>query len=101
MVFVGSLGSVKTNPLFNAYTASKAYIQRLSLCLHEEYKNFGIYVQLLLPSYVATDMTNYLLVEEPSIFVPTAEEYVKCAVASLGMTTMTSAYFLHSYQVID
>nr|XP_043626467.1 very-long-chain 3-oxoacyl-CoA reductase-like protein At1g24470 [Erigeron canadensis] len=90
---------VPSHPLYAIYAASKAYIDQLSRCLHVEYKHLGIDVQCQVPLYVSTKMASQVaFVEKSSLFIPTADDYVKAAIRQIGYESRCTPYWGHSVQ---
>ncbi|MFS8029131.1 putative very-long-chain 3-oxoacyl-CoA reductase [Helianthus anomalus] len=90
---------VPSHPLYAIYAASKAYIDQLSRSLYVEYKSFGIDIQCQVPLYVSTKMASQVaMVQKSSLFIPTAEEYVKAAIRQIGYESRCMPYWAHSIQ---
>ncbi|KAJ8299540.1 hypothetical protein KUTeg_023600, partial [Tegillarca granosa] len=76
-----------------------SFLDYFARCLHYEYKDEGIVVQSLMPFYVATKMTRYSeTLSSPSLLIPSANEYAKQAISTLGYTNRTSGYWPHAVQ---
>uniref|UniRef100_A0A7N5P219 Very-long-chain 3-oxoacyl-CoA reductase n=1 Tax=Ailuropoda melanoleuca TaxID=9646 RepID=A0A7N5P219_AILME len=80
-------------PLLAIYSATKAFVDFFSQCLHEEYRSKGIFVQSVLPYYVATKLSK---IRKPTLDKPSAETYVKSAMKTVGLQSRTSGYPVHS-----
>ncbi|KAM9768769.1 very-long-chain 3-oxoacyl-CoA reductase [Dama dama] len=80
-------------PLLTIYSATKAFVDFFSQCLHEEYKSKGIFVQSVLPYYVATKLAK---IRKPTLDKPSSETFVKSAIKTIGMQPRTNGYFIHS-----
>ncbi|VTJ51292.1 Hypothetical predicted protein [Marmota monax] len=100
IVTISSGSCCKPTPQLAAFSASKAYLDHLSRALQYEYASKGIFVQSLLPFYVATNMAG------PSSFlhrcpwlVPSPKVYAHHAVSTLGISKRTTGYWSHSIQV--
>ncbi|PON91415.1 Short-chain dehydrogenase/reductase [Trema orientale] len=90
---------VPSHPLYTIYAATKAYIDQLSRCLSVEYKRSRINVQCQVLLYVATKMTSEVaLIEKASLFIPSAEDYARAAVNSIGYEARCTPYWAHSLQ---
>ncbi|KAI3497640.1 hypothetical protein L1887_33092 [Cichorium endivia] len=90
---------VPSHPLFAIYAASKAYVDQISRSLYVEYKSLGIDVQCQVPLYVSTKMASQVaLVEKSSLFIPTADEYVKAAIRQIGYGSRCMPFWAHSLQ---
>uniref|UniRef100_A0AAA9TQ57 Very-long-chain 3-oxoacyl-CoA reductase n=2 Tax=Bos TaxID=9903 RepID=A0AAA9TQ57_BOVIN len=79
-------------PLLTIYSATKAFVDFFSQCLHEEYKSKGIFVQSVLPFFVATKLAK---IRKPTLDKPSSENFVKCAIKTIGVQSRTSGYFIH------
>lgn len=80
-------------PLLTIYSATKAFVDFFSQCIHEEYKSKGIFVQSVLPFYVATKLAK---IRKTSLYVPSSEAYVKSAMKTVGLKPRTNGYPIHS-----
>ncbi|XP_016002326.2 very-long-chain 3-oxoacyl-CoA reductase [Rousettus aegyptiacus] len=80
-------------PLLTIYSACKAFVDFFSQCLHEEYKSKGIFVQSVLPFYVATNMAK---IRTPKLHIPSAGSFVKAAMKTLCLESRTNGYLVHS-----
>jgi 17beta-estradiol 17-dehydrogenase / very-long-chain 3-oxoacyl-CoA reductase len=67
---------------FTLYAATKAFMQSLTLDLSLEYKGSGVLFQYQAPGYVTTKLAK---IKEPSLFVPTPEQYAKVGLNSVGL----------------
>ncbi|XP_073911665.1 inactive hydroxysteroid dehydrogenase-like protein 1 isoform X3 [Castor canadensis] len=99
IVTISSGSCCKPTPQLAAFSASKAYLDHFSRALQYEYASKGIFVQSLIPFYVATNMT------APSSFlhrcpwlVPSPRVYAHHAVSTLGISKRTTGYWSHSIQ---
>ncbi|XP_053126792.1 inactive hydroxysteroid dehydrogenase-like protein 1 [Hemicordylus capensis] len=90
VVNVSSIFCCQPTPQMTAYSASKAYLDHFSRALHYEYAPKGIFVQSLIPFFIAADS------KSKCFFVPSAEEYAHHAVTTLGISKRTTGYWLHS-----
>lgn len=99
VVMVSSGSCSQITPQMTVYAASKSFLDYFARCLHYEYKDEGIVVQSLMPFYVATKMTRYSdTLSSPSLLIPSANEYAKQAISTLGYTNRTSGYWPHAVQ---
>ncbi|XP_063858203.1 inactive hydroxysteroid dehydrogenase-like protein 1 [Scylla paramamosain] len=99
IVNVSSISSLCPVPMIGIYSATKAFVDFFSRALQCEYRNSGITVQTLIPSYVSTNMTKYCdLVHKPGVFIPTAPTYASSAINTLGYAHHTTGYWSHSLQ---
>ncbi|GFQ92467.1 very-long-chain 3-oxoacyl-CoA reductase [Trichonephila clavata] len=91
IINVSSLMAIYPMPLLAVYSASKAYVDNVSRAIFYEYKGTGITIQSVLPSYVATKMSN----RRPSLEIPSAKKYVSSAIKTVGIEDYTYGYFPH------
>ena len=91
VINIASIASVLPGPLVSVYGATKAYVDRFSTSLRQEYSSKGIEVQTLLPAYVVTNMSRV----PESIWAPNADNYVKSALSNLGVQSRTTGYWGH------
>ena len=91
IINVSSISARRPVPLLSLYSASKAYCDHLSRALHHEYKDKGIVIQSVLPSFVATNMSRM----KPSFTCPTAKDYVREALTTVGIENQTYGCFSH------
>ncbi|XP_073822521.1 hydroxysteroid dehydrogenase-like protein 1 [Musca autumnalis] len=83
----------------SVYGASKAYLQSFTLALQHEVAAFDIDVQLLSPGGVQTKINGYSSwVRKGNLWIPSAEEYAKWAVNTLGKSNTSTGYFWHGIQ---
>ncbi|CAD5214605.1 unnamed protein product [Bursaphelenchus xylophilus] len=80
---------------WGVYSASKKYVVQLTTILRKEYSRYGITVQCVSPMMVSTNMSK---VRKPTYFCPSAAEYAKQAVDSIGHIHETTGYQSHELQ---
>uniref|UniRef100_A0A0N5AL76 Estradiol 17-beta-dehydrogenase 12 n=1 Tax=Syphacia muris TaxID=451379 RepID=A0A0N5AL76_9BILA len=97
IVNVASGASFHKMCMWGAYSASKKYVAWLTGIMQKEYARTNIVIQLVCPLLVATKMAR---VKNTSFFIPSAEDYVKSAVNTIGIQSETNGYFSHQIQVI-
>ncbi|XP_075401971.1 very-long-chain 3-oxoacyl-CoA reductase [Tenrec ecaudatus] len=90
---ISSASGIKPTPLLAIYSATKAFVDFFSQCLHEEYKRKGIFVQSVLPFYVATKLSK---IRKPTLDKPSSDTYVKAAIQTIGIQSRTNGYLIHS-----
>ncbi|XP_072163044.1 inactive hydroxysteroid dehydrogenase-like protein 1 [Diadema setosum] len=99
VVNISSGASIHPSPQLAVYSACKTYLDYFSQALQYEYKDHGIIVQSLLPSYVATKMADFgSTVPHSRFLIPSASVYAKHAVASIGISSRTAGYWPHAVQ---
>ncbi|XP_039283742.1 very-long-chain 3-oxoacyl-CoA reductase isoform X2 [Nilaparvata lugens] len=97
IINIGSYSSLVQTPHMVCYGATKKFILKFSEDLRREYANCGITIQCQTPSFIATKLSR---IESPSIFVPTAEEYVASAMKTIGIHDVTCGYLVHDLMQI-
>ncbi|XP_007126468.1 very-long-chain 3-oxoacyl-CoA reductase isoform X1 [Physeter macrocephalus] len=90
---ISSASGMYPVPLLTMYSATKAFVDFFSRCLHEEYKSKGIFVQSVLPYYVATKLAK---IRKPTLDKPSSETFVKSAIKTVGVQSRTNGYLIHS-----
>ncbi|KAF6333183.1 hydroxysteroid 17-beta dehydrogenase 12 [Rhinolophus ferrumequinum] len=90
---ISSASGMRPTPLLTIYSATKAFVDFFSRCLHEEYRSKGIFVQSVLPYFVATKMTK---IRKPTLQTPSPEMFVKSAMKTVGWKSRTNGYPVHS-----
>lgn len=81
--------------LLSIYSASKAYVDFFSRALQQEYGSKGLFIQSVLPFMVVSKLSK---VRKPSALVPTAPEYVKAALATVGHEGRTFGFWSHKLE---
>ncbi|XP_050430916.1 very-long-chain 3-oxoacyl-CoA reductase-like [Adelges cooleyi] len=97
VINISSAAAVIHCPLLTVYGATKTFVEKFSVELAKEYENDGILVQCVLPYFVATESNNIL--NRPSWLVPTAKTYVRSAIKTTGIQSITTGYFPHTIVV--
>jgi 17beta-estradiol 17-dehydrogenase / very-long-chain 3-oxoacyl-CoA reductase len=95
IINISSISASYPTPLLSIYAATKIFVDLFSRSLHAEYQSKGIIVQSVLPSYVATKMSK---IKKATFMVPTAKDYVKGAMKTIGVETRTYGYWTHKLQ---
>lgn len=99
IVNMSSISSFLPLPLMAVYSASKIYVDWFSRALAYEYKDKGIIIQSLVPSYIATNLVRFSsFLQRPSFIVPDPERFVKSAVQTLGVSSRTTGFWSHGIQ---
>ncbi|NXT85389.1 HSDL1 protein, partial [Zapornia atra] len=97
IVNVSSASCCQPTPMLTIYGASKTYLDYFSRALHYEYASKGIFVQSLTPFVIATKMGACIsIASKRSFFFPSAEEYARYAISTLGLSTRTTGYWKHA-----
>jgi len=96
IINTSSGGGRSPSPLLAEYSGAKAYVEMFSKGLTAELAPKGIHVQCQTPLFVTTKMSK---IRRASLTVPSAEAYVKCAVAQIGYGNVISPHWSHSLQL--
>ncbi|KAM4845793.1 very-long-chain 3-oxoacyl-CoA reductase [Thomomys bottae] len=90
---ISSASGMLPVPLLTVYSATKAFVDFFSQCLHEEYKSKGIFVQSVLPYFIATKLAK---IRKPTFDKPSPETFVKSAIKTVGLQSRTTGYLIHA-----
>ncbi|XP_045413807.1 very-long-chain 3-oxoacyl-CoA reductase [Lemur catta] len=90
---ISSASGMLPIPLLTVYSATKAFVDFFSQCLHEEYRSKGIFVQCVLPYFVATKLAK---IRKPTFDKPSSETFVKSAIKTVGLQSRTNGYLIHA-----
>ncbi|XP_053664181.1 inactive hydroxysteroid dehydrogenase-like protein 1 [Anopheles marshallii] len=103
IVNVSSIVSVYPSACLAAYAASKAYLANFSVALRDELSPFGVEVQTVRPSFVHTNMTEFLVkgVKNPWIkkFLVNVDNFIGYAGCTIGKVDMTTGHWSHGLQI--
>ncbi|CAI5725290.1 unnamed protein product [Peronospora destructor] len=83
-------------PLLSEYSATKKYIEQLTLCLAAEYSAKNVHIQCHVPMFVSTKLAK---IRHASFMVPSPATYARASVAHLGYDTLISPYWPHALQI--
>lgn len=90
---ISSASGMLPVPLLTIYSATKAFVDFFSQCIHEEYRSKGIFVQSVLPFFVATKLAK---IRKATLHIPSSETYVKSALKTVGLKSRTNGYPIHA-----
>ncbi|XP_069888646.1 very-long-chain 3-oxoacyl-CoA reductase [Dipodomys merriami] len=90
---ISSASGMLPVPLLTIYSATKAFVDFFSQCLHEEYKSKGIFVQSVLPYFIATKLAK---IRKPTFDKPSPDTFVKSAIKTVGLQSRTTGYLIHT-----
>merc|ERR1712048_401570 len=90
---MGLMGPL-VSPLVSVYSSSKSFVSHFSRCLYYEYKDNGIKVQHVSPSFVSSKMSNM----RPSLMSPAPKKFVQSALCTAGRLKDTCGYLPHDLQ---
>jgi short-subunit dehydrogenase len=86
MINVSSIAGIRTTPYFSVYGATKAFVKSFTEALHEELRNTGVYVQVLLPGFTRTDFHRQGKIDIssiPEIVWSSPEDVVRASLKSM------------------
>ena len=94
MIHISSISAIIHYPCANVYPATKIFMNKFVKCF--SYENEGIIDhQLVLPGYVETKLSK----AKARFFIcPTAEDYVRSAIGTIGFANVTNGYWSHELQ---
>ena len=94
MIHISSISAKIHYPCANVYPATKIFMNKFVKCF--SYENEGIIDhQLVLPGYVETKLSK----AKARFFIcPTAEDYVRSAIGTIGFANVTNGYWSHELQ---
>lgn len=99
VINISSIAASRPLPLMGVYSASKKFVEYFSQTLAYEYKSYGIDVQTVTPSYIATKMTKWSkTLQSVNMMTPDAATFSKAAVATIGRANNTTGYWAHGIQ---
>ena len=94
MIHISSISAKIHYPCANVYAATKIFMNKFIKCF--SYENEGIIDhQLVLPGYVETKLSK---VKARFFVCPTAEDYVRSAIGTIGFADVTNGYWSHELQ---
>lgn len=90
VVHISSSSVFVPTPFFNVYPSSKIFVNKFVKSLQIEESPY-IDHQIVTPFFVQSKLSK----AEPSFTVPTAEQFVKSAIATIGVVDITCGCFVH------
>lgn len=100
IINMSSMAALMPMPNMGVYSASKKFVEFFSASLEYEYKQYGIDVQTLTPSYIATKMVNWSkTLSRANYFTPDSDTFAKSAIATIGRSNNTTGYWSHGLQL--
>lgn len=93
IINIGSSSGLFPMPLLSEYSATKAYIQRLTEGLAVEYAPLGVDFQVHTPFYIVSKLSKF---KKPSAMVPSAREYAKLLCDRIGYETVVNPHMVHA-----
>jgi 17beta-estradiol 17-dehydrogenase / very-long-chain 3-oxoacyl-CoA reductase len=83
---VGSVASLYGLPFFSLYSATKSFMETLTLDLALEYESKGIIFQYQSPGYVDTKIAKQ---GGSTLFIPSPDQYARAGLRSVGLQQKT------------
>uniref|UniRef100_A0A182WTD4 Steroid dehydrogenase n=1 Tax=Anopheles quadriannulatus TaxID=34691 RepID=A0A182WTD4_ANOQN len=102
IINVSSIASVGPSPCMATYAASKAYMTSFSIALRDELRPFGVEVQTVRPSFVHTNMTDFLVTGKEKWsknMMVRVDNFMAYAGCTIGKVDMTSGHWSHGLQL--
>jgi len=102
IINVSSIASVCPSPCMATYAASKAYMTSFSIALRDELRPFGVEVQTVRPSFVHTNMTDFLVTGKEKWsknMMVRVDNFMAYAGCTIGKVDMTSGHWSHGLQL--
>lgn len=93
IINISSMAATIPNPMLTVYAASKAFVDKFTEDLATEYGKHRIVVQSVLPGFVATNMSK---IKKTSWIAPSADNYVRSALRTVGIARHTTGYYPHA-----
>ncbi|XP_051900696.1 hydroxysteroid (20-beta) dehydrogenase 2 [Pristis pectinata] len=95
IINISSEAGSHPHPLRSMYAATKVFIDFFSRALNAEYKSQGIIIQCVMPLFVSTNLTHDM---KTSFFVKQADDYVRGALNTVGITDQAKGCIAHALQ---
>jgi len=95
IINLSSFSALMPTALLVQYSATKAYVSQLSSGLATEVRAKGVIVQSTTPAFVCSNMSKY---KSPRLFVPSAQQFVRSQLRTVGLETETFGSISHSIQ---
>jgi len=93
IVNISSAGAILPHPFHVVYSATKAFLNKISMDLASEYASKGISVQSQMPYFVVSNMSK---IRKPNLTTPSAKDYAQAAVKQIGYNGCISPYPVHA-----
>jgi len=92
VINLSSLSAGSACPLLTVYSATKAYVDFFTRGLTLEYEPHGLTIQCVMPGYVVSNMSK---IRRANFMAPMPDQFVKSALAKLGVESRTTGYWVH------
>ena len=94
MIHISSIASIFDDPCRSVYGSTKIFMNKFVKCLSYENEQI-IGHQLVMPGFVETKLSR---VKARFFICPTAEDYVRSAICTIGFADVTTGYWSHELQ---
>ena len=100
VLYVSSGSATQPTPMQTSYASGKKLLDQLAQSMNIEYAEFNVQFQSIKPYYVATKMTQNKLRHnyKYSNMIPSADEYSRQALGTIGRFVSTHGYVPHCMQ---
>ena len=95
IINISSFSAVMPTALLTQYSATKAYVAQLSSGLATEVRSRGVIIQSTTPAFICSKMSKFT---SPRLFVPSAEQFVRAQLRTVGLETQTFGCPSHQIQ---
>ncbi|XP_037093381.1 very-long-chain 3-oxoacyl-CoA reductase-B-like [Pollicipes pollicipes] len=95
IINLSSFSAVMPTALLTQYSATKAYVSQLSSGLQTEVREHGVIVQSTTPAFICSKMSKFTT---PRLFVPSADQFVRAQLKTVGLETETFGCMSHKIQ---
>jgi len=95
IITISSAAAFSPMPLLTVYSATKIFLDYLSIGLGVEYADSGLFFQVVNPFYVVTKMSG---LSRTSFWAPDPDSYAASALNTVGLVDATSGCFSHELQ---
>jgi len=95
---VSSSSSLFPHPMFSVYSASKSYVNMLSVALSYEYKKYNVHVECITPYLIKTKLSK---IQKSSKQRPLPEQFVKEHLKIVGNKTLHTGYAPHEQYIFE
>jgi 17beta-estradiol 17-dehydrogenase / very-long-chain 3-oxoacyl-CoA reductase len=100
---IGSYVSCNHSPWYSLYSASKAFMDKLTHDMALEYERTGVIFQYQAPGYIATKMSK---IKKSSWGTPNPEQYARVGIQTIGVQRRTGVWpvhraFINGFAILD
>lgn len=96
VINISSASGLFPIPMASMYCATKSFVDFFSRGVSQELAGTGVQLQTVLPFYVQTKFIGRF--RPPAFLTPSAEDYVKSALATVGLEPRTHGTLSHAIQ---